>query len=126
MTRLRKRAFRVSLAMMILATGMYYLLTPPTLRRSIGLQHFQSFDLGLVTVTEIHYYDGPRIIIHVPKVIPAFIWILSAFVGWRLARDSMREQQRRRSGLCLKCGYDLRATKDRCPECGEPISSAST
>jgi predicted RNA-binding Zn-ribbon protein involved in translation (DUF1610 family) len=47
--------------------------------------------------------------------IAALIWAVMIVRAWR------RDLHRHRNGLCMHCGYDLRQTKDRCPECGQPI-----
>ena len=51
--------------------------------------------------------------------------ILSGFLPaiWLARRLWVR--RRTTCGLCSACGYDLRASKDRCPECGKLIPKAS-
>jgi len=50
----------------------------------------------------------------------AFVPTAAAPAWWLVSRF----RRRRAPGLCRRCGYDLRATPDRCPECGTAASRA--
>jgi hypothetical protein len=60
------------------------------------------------TGAAITYYVMSYWLLMALLLVPPFIWVFN--------RRQMVRQCRERK--CLKCGYDLRHTPERCPECG--------
>ena len=85
---------------------------PPLASRSVGI-HFDSSTLMMPSGPTIRstLARGPLW----PLAVLAFM--LVAVPVFRTARRS-----RHRAGHCPTCGYDLRASPARCPECGTPAA----
>jgi hypothetical protein len=76
-------------------------------------------DLNFVGFGYLHYLDGSLPAEHWSIDIPEWFLICSPALlpaAWGVSR--LRSQNRASPGVCMKCGYDLRATPNCCPECG--------
>ena len=66
--------------------------------------------------------SDPRIIARAAIILAGSLSAVAGFI-WAIwvVRAFRRDKRRSRLGLCMRCGYDLSHSTDRCPECGEPI-----
>jgi hypothetical protein len=67
-----------------------------------------------------------------PKVLPVrwavpywVVFVASVLPLTVLVGRDFRKEHRRLNGLCARCGYDVRGSPGRCPECGEETTTPS-
>jgi hypothetical protein len=103
--------------------------------RFIGFRHSASTEYPLIEEEprfgfdyQNHLYSSPgsRDIYreHWAFVVPHwFVFLLLLLSTNRLLIRYIRKSRWQARGCCLKCGYDLRATPGKCPECGTQSTS---
>jgi hypothetical protein len=83
---------------------------PPVPTRSKYLEFHARFEGGTWTVWLPHW-----LLMLFFSLMPVQAWM----TRWR-------DKRRKQRGLCATCGYDLRGSIDRCPECGLSIPVIGT
>jgi hypothetical protein len=84
---------------------------PRPTRRTPGWRHFH-YGRNAANVYQLFF---PHWLPITMFAIPPAFWLAAA----------RRRRNRSRHGLCPSYGYDIRATSDRCPECGSVAAAAA-
>ena len=60
-------------------------------------------------------------------MLPAwFLTAIFAILPLGIGKSIWVRSRRKRRGLCLGCGYDMRASEGKCPECGREVAAIKT
>ena len=76
-------------------------------------------------VPDGRWIDNREGVVVVPHAALVAAFVLLGLPAIVATRRASVQRRRRRDGRCLRCGFDLRATPDRCPECGAVPAGAT-
>jgi hypothetical protein len=85
--------------------------------------HFLSYEYSLVVSWPDRAFEWQ---IQAPILPFVFLLALVPAVSIRRASQASQKAKRLAQNCCTSCGYDLRSSKDRCPECGLAIPNKQT
>jgi hypothetical protein len=83
-----------------------------------GSQHrFWNFEITDSGIEQLPGFETRTRFVRLPLSFIAALAALAPLIAGENWRRLRRSRRRASCGLCSSCGYDLRATPDRCPEC---------
>ncbi len=114
-------AFSARLTPDMATFGTQLFATSPAAFRCLGFEH--EVRMGYAFIANVRHpppVDVTRI--WVVPLWPILIFTMILPVWWVIGL--WRARRRGDAMCCVQCGYDLRASPDRCPECGTAVSSS--
>jgi hypothetical protein len=84
-------------------------------------RHFGGFGVVHASPNDLFMPFRSGRILMLPGWVPIVILLVMPLASLRAWLRKRRRGNRLVDGLCLNCGYDLRASRERCPECRKSV-----